>query len=132
MDRKREYIAQVPAPPGGRHGRIVNQVRILNGTAAVYGEAAHRDESPSLGNREDRAPLLIRQSEDLLAAMLSPLRAIRRRIDSIAGNRPRQCLLARFFCKPERGTAAAFHGGGQEQPLPPAPLPYVKFAGKRL
>ena len=126
MDRKREYIAQVPAPPGGRHGRIVNQVRILNGTAAVYGEAAHRDESPSLGNREDRAPLLIRQSEDLLAAMLSPLRAIRRRIDSIAGNRPRQCLLARFFCKPERGTAAAFHGGGQEQPLPPAPLPYVK------
>ena len=56
MDRKGEYIAQVPAPPGGRHGRIVNQVRILNGTAAVYGEAAHRDESPSLGNREDRAP----------------------------------------------------------------------------
>lgn len=76
--------------------------------------------------------LLIRQSEDLLAAMLPPLRAIRRRIDSIAGNRPRQCLLARFFCKPERGTAAAFHGGGQEQPLPPAPLPYLKFAGKRL
>ncbi len=76
--------------------------------------------------------LLIRQSEDLLAAMLPPLRAIRRRIASIAGNRPRQCLLARFFCKPERGTAAAFHGGGQEQPLPPAPLPYVKFAGKRL
>ena len=119
MDRKREYIAQVPAPPGGRHGRIVNQVRILNGTAAVYGEAAVR------------LPL-IRQSEDLLAAMLSPLRAIRRRIASIAGNRPRQCLLARFFCKPERGTAAAFHGGGQEQPLPPASLPYVKFAGKRL
>jgi len=33
--------------------------------------------------------LLIRQSEDLLAAMLPPLRAIRRRIASIAGNRPR-------------------------------------------
>ena len=97
MGRKREYIAQVPAPPGGRHGRIVNQVRILNGTAAVYGEAAHRDESPSLGNREDRAPLLIRQSEDLLAAMLSPLRALRRRMGPIAGNRPRQWSIGAVF-----------------------------------
>ena len=74
-----------------------NQVRILNGTAAVYGEAAHRDESPSLGNREDRAPLLIRQSEDLLAAMLSPLRALRRRMGPIAGNRPRQWSIGAVF-----------------------------------
>mgnify|MGYP004733112777 CR=1 FL=1 len=42
-------------------------------------------------------PPLIRQSEDLLAAMLSPLRAIRRRTDSIAGNRPRQFSYWRGF-----------------------------------
>ena len=69
MSRKREYIAQVPAPPGGRHRRIVNQVRILNGTAAVYGEAAHRDESPSLGNREDDFYVLICKSGNLLDSM---------------------------------------------------------------
>ena len=39
MSRKREYIAQVPAPPGGRHRRIVNQVRILNSSAAVSRES---------------------------------------------------------------------------------------------
>lgn len=86
----KKYAAQVPTPPDGRHGRIVNQVKILNGTAAVNGKAVHKDESPSLGNREDRVLLLIRESEDLLDALLSPLRAIRRRMDLIAGNRPRQ------------------------------------------
>jgi len=77
--------------------------------------------------------LLIRQSEDLLAAMLSPLRAIRRRTDSIAGNRPRQFSYWRgFFASLSAALPQLSMGGGQEQPLPPAPLPYVKFAGKRL
>ncbi len=34
--------------------RIENQVRGLNGTAAVCAEAVSRDESPPLGNREGR------------------------------------------------------------------------------
>jgi len=104
----------------------VNQVRILNGTAAVYGEAAHRDESPSLGNREDRAPAADPSVRRPACRHVAPA-ARHTAEDSFNRGKPAApiWLLARFFCKPERGTAAAFHGGGQEQPLPPAPLPYV-------
>lgn len=126
MGRKREYIAQVPAPPGGRHGRIVNQVRILNGTAAVYGEAAHRDESPSLGNREDRAPAADPSVRRPACRHAVPA-ARHTAEDRFNRGKPAAPMsIGAVFCKPERGTAAAFHGGGQEQPLPPAPLPYVK------
>lgn len=66
---------------------------------------------------------LIRQSEDLLAAMLSPLRAIRRRIDSIAGNRPRQCLLARFFASLSAALPQLSMGAGRSSHS--RPLPYL-------
>ena len=121
MDRKREYIAQVPAPPGGRCGRIVNQVRILNGTAAVYGEAAHRDESPSLGNREDRAPAADPPVRRPACRHAVPA-ARHTAEDRFNRGKPAAPMsIGAVFCKPERGTAAAFHGAGRSSHSRPPP-----------
>ena len=68
--------------------------------------------------------LLIRQSEDLLAAMLSLLRAIRRRTDSIAGNRPRQFSYWRgFFASLSAALPQLSMGAGRSSHS--RPLPYL-------
>ena len=67
---------------------------------------------------------LIRQSEDLLAAMLSPLRAIRRRTDPIAGNRPRQFNYWRgFFASLSAALPQLSMGAGRSSHS--RPLPYL-------
>ena len=66
--------------------------------------------------------LLIRQSEDLLAAMLPPLRAIRRRIASIAGNRPRQFDYWRgFFASLSAALPQLSMGAGRSSHSRPPP-----------
>ena len=55
VDVKIEYRLKVPPRPPGAPRRIGNRVQDPNGTAAVIAEAARRDESPPLGDREGRA-----------------------------------------------------------------------------